>query len=80
MSVYLKFERSLIKKIISVKFNLYWTYLSCCKMSRMSEMTYIHRGLIIIRIDRLSKDKMICKKLKIVIQNNSITKFLNLNE
>lgn len=49
-------------------------------MSRMSEMTYIHRGLIIIRIDRLSKDKMICKNLKIVIQNNSISKFLNLNE
>lgn len=49
-------------------------------MSRMSEMTCIHQGLIIIRIDRLSKDKMICKKLKIVIQNNSISKFLNLNE
>lgn len=49
-------------------------------MSRMSEMTYIHRGLIIIRIDRLGKDKMIFKKLKIVIQNNSISKFLNLNE
>lgn len=49
-------------------------------MSRMSEMTYIHPGLIIIRIDRLGKDKMIFKKLKIVIQNNSISKFLNLNE